>query len=78
MIFRRLVNHVGNKVANRGAVAIADEIAATYPFHPRLNVIALVPETSIGSTCGLRFMLDAKAQIHENHCRYRCSSLSSS
>ena len=33
------------KVANRGAEAIADEIAATYPFHPRLkNVIALFKE----------------------------------
>jgi hypothetical protein len=32
-------------VANRGAEAIADEIAATYPFHPRLkNVIALFKE----------------------------------
>ncbi len=30
---------------NRGAEAIADEIAATYPFHPRLkNVIALFKE----------------------------------
>ena len=34
-----------SKTANRGAEAIADEIAATYPFHPRLkNVIALVKE----------------------------------
>jgi hypothetical protein len=34
-----------SKVANRGAEAIADEIAATYPFHPRLkNVIALFKE----------------------------------
>ncbi len=33
------------KVVNRGAEAIADEIAATYPFHPRLkNVIALFKE----------------------------------
>jgi len=33
------------KVASRGAEAIADEIAATYPFHPRLkNVIALFKE----------------------------------
>jgi hypothetical protein len=33
------------KVANRGAEAIADEIAGTYPFHPRLkNVIALFKE----------------------------------
>ena len=33
------------KSANRGAEAIADEIAATYPFHPRLkNVIALFKE----------------------------------
>lgn len=34
-----------SKVANRGSEAIADEIAATYPFHPRLkNVIALFKE----------------------------------
>ncbi len=34
-----------SKSANRGAEAIADEIAATYPFHPRLkNVIALFKE----------------------------------
>jgi hypothetical protein len=34
-----------SKVANRGAEAIADEIASTYPFHPRLkNVIALFKE----------------------------------
>jgi hypothetical protein len=34
-----------SKVANRGAEAIADEIVATYPFHPRLkNVIALFKE----------------------------------
>jgi hypothetical protein len=34
-----------SKVANRGAEAIADEIAATYPFHPRLkNVVALFKE----------------------------------
>lgn len=33
------------KVANRGAEAIADEVAATYPFHPRLkNVVALFKE----------------------------------
>ena len=34
-----------SKVANRGAEAIADEVAATYPFHPRpRNVIALFKE----------------------------------
>ena len=34
-----------SKVAGRGAEAIADEIAATYPFHPRLkNVVALFKE----------------------------------
>jgi len=34
-----------SKLAGRGAEAIADEIAATYPFHPRLkNVIALFKE----------------------------------
>lgn len=34
-----------SKVANRGAEAIADEIAHTYPFHPRLkNLIALFKE----------------------------------
>ena len=33
------------KTARRGAEAIADEIAATYPFHPRLkNVVALFKE----------------------------------
>jgi hypothetical protein len=34
-----------SKVASRGAEAIGDEIAATYPFHPRLkNVVALFKE----------------------------------
>jgi hypothetical protein len=34
-----------SKVATRGAEAIADEVAATYPFHPRLkNVVALFKE----------------------------------
>lgn len=34
-----------SKVAGRGAEAIADEVIATYPFHPRLkNVIALFKE----------------------------------
>ena len=33
------------KTAHRGAEAIADEIAATYPFHPRLkNLVALFKE----------------------------------
>ena len=39
---RKLEEATKSKVANRGAEAIADEISATYPFHPRLkNVIAL-------------------------------------
>jgi hypothetical protein len=42
---RKLEEASKSKVANRGAEAIADEIAATYPFHPRLkNVIALFKE----------------------------------
>jgi len=42
---KRLEEASKSKVANRGAEAIADEIAATYPFHPRLkNVIALFKE----------------------------------
>jgi predicted AAA+ superfamily ATPase len=42
---RKLEEACKSKVANRGAEAIADEIAATYPFHPRLkNVIALFKE----------------------------------
>lgn len=33
------------KVANRGAEAIADDVASTYPFHPRLkNLVALFKE----------------------------------
>jgi len=33
------------KVASRGAEAIADEVASTYPFHPRLkNLVALFKE----------------------------------
>ena len=39
---RKLEEAAKSKTANRGAEAIADEIEATYPFHPRLkNVIAL-------------------------------------
>jgi hypothetical protein len=42
---RKLEETAKSKTANRGAEAIADEIAATYPFHPRLkNVIALFKE----------------------------------
>src|SRR5260370_38823372 len=42
---RRLEQAAKAKTANRGAEAIADEIVATYPFHPRLkNVIALFKE----------------------------------
>ena len=42
---RKLEEASKSKVANRGAEAIADEIAATYPFHPRLkNIIALFKE----------------------------------
>jgi hypothetical protein len=42
---RKLEEASKSKTASRGAEAIADEIAATYPFHPRLkNVIALFKE----------------------------------
>src|SRR5207247_2616700 len=42
---RKLEEASKSKTANRGAEAIADEVAATYPFHPRLkNVIALFKE----------------------------------
>lgn len=42
---RKLEEAAKSKTANRGAEAITDEIAATYPFHPRLkNVIALFKE----------------------------------
>src|SRR5262245_36010807 len=42
---RKLEEAAKAKTASRGAEAIASEIAATYPFHPRLkNVIALFKE----------------------------------
>jgi hypothetical protein len=42
---RKLEEAAKSKVADRGAEAIADEIEAPYPFHPRLkNVIALFKE----------------------------------
>ena len=42
---RKLEEASKSKVAGRGAEAIADEIVATYPFHPRLkNVVALFKE----------------------------------
>jgi len=42
---KKLAEAAKSKVASRGAEAIADEIADTYPFHPRLkNVIALFKE----------------------------------
>ncbi len=42
---RKLEEAAKSKTANRGAEAAADEIEATYPFHPRLkNVIALFKE----------------------------------
>jgi hypothetical protein len=42
---RKLEEAAKSKTANRGAEAIADEVAATYPFHPRLkNVVALFKE----------------------------------
>jgi hypothetical protein len=42
---RKLEEAVKSKTTNRGAESVADEIEATYPFHPRLkNVIALFKE----------------------------------
>ncbi len=42
---RKLEEAAKSKTTSRGAEAIADEIEATYPFHPRLkNVIALFKE----------------------------------
>lgn len=42
---RKLEEAAKSKTISRGAEAIADEIIATYPFHPRLkNVIALFKE----------------------------------
>jgi hypothetical protein len=42
---RKLAEAAKAKTVHRGAEAIADEIAATYPFHPRLkNVVALFKE----------------------------------
>ncbi len=42
---KKLEEAAKSKSVNRGAEAIADEIAATYPFHPQLkNVIALFKE----------------------------------
>lgn len=42
---RKLEEAAKAKTAHRGAEAIADEIAATYPFHPRFkNVVALFKE----------------------------------
>jgi hypothetical protein len=42
---RKLEEAAKSKTANRGAEAIADEVTATYPFHPQLkNVIALFKE----------------------------------
>lgn len=42
---RKLEEAAKAKTASRGAEAMADEIAATYPFHPRLkNVVALFKE----------------------------------
>ena len=42
---RKLEEATKAKTAHRGAEVIADEVAATYPFHPRLkNVVALFKE----------------------------------
>ncbi len=42
---RKLAEAAKAKTTHRGAEAIADEVAATYPFHPRLkNVVALFKE----------------------------------
>lgn len=42
---KKLVEASKSKTASRGAEALADEVFATYPFHPRLkNVIALFKE----------------------------------
>ena len=42
---QKLAEAAKAKTAHRGAEAIADEVAATYPFHPRLkNVVALFKE----------------------------------
>ena len=45
---RKLEEATKAKTAHRGAEAIADEIAATYPFHPRLkNEVALFKENEL-------------------------------
>lgn len=42
---KKLAEAAKSKVVGRGAEAIADEIAATYPFHPMLkNIVALFKE----------------------------------
>jgi len=42
---RKLEEAAKSKTASRGAESIADEISATYPFHPRLkNIVALFKE----------------------------------
>lgn len=44
---RKLGEAAKAEMASRGAKAMADEIAATYPFHPRLkNIIALFKENA--------------------------------
>lgn len=44
---RKLEEATKSKTVSRGAEAIADEIVATYPFHPRLkNIVALFKENS--------------------------------
>jgi hypothetical protein len=62
---RKLEDAAKSKTASRGAEAIADEIAATYPFHPRLkNVVALFKENEhFKQTRGLIELVSRSAQV---------------
>ena len=62
---RKLEEASKAKTASRGAEALSDEIAATYPFHPRLkNVIALFKENeNFKQTRGLMELVSRLLQV---------------
>ena len=81
---RKLEEAAKSKTANRGAEAIADEIAATYPFHPRLkNVVALFKENRglarhrLEGVCGkLYFGWTGEESVREpGTCGGRCEAV---
>jgi hypothetical protein len=61
---RKLEEAAKSKTASRGAEAIADEIAATYPFHPQLkNIVAVEPEDILPDSAPVDWSIPEYAKV---------------